>query len=1220
LFSQQGTQTAFGGTTTPSLFGSSPAASSGMFGTPGTSSSQSFGFTANQAQQLGAFGQAPTPAGGGSQPFGSGFPGGQVQTQGLWSPSPQQQQQQQQQNAQHVSQQAPQAAQPESIFPSNFNVVPPHMLEMHKRTAEIIKNLQEEVTKNRAWYPDSHGKTSTPTGLPSPNAGFNAPPPSYSSSVSSATWNSTRSPISGTKIQPRGHPWNTRDDNMPKAKMSDLGRGGSVHSRSPHMQLVVKPNSLAPPRLILNGKRIELPDKSGDGAMSPPKDSSVNSPVAGSSLTPLTATNTFTPPATTDTSRQQGVSPMPSPAATALYNQATMEEPNPISSPPAQSSVPSGLIPTSTKAGYECQPSSDDLAKLSEGDLAAVSNFVVRRPGFGEVAWEGAVDVRGVNLDEVVQIHHGSIAVYPDEIFSATKPPVGTKLNRPAILTFEEMYPRGGPRADADAMDAYEAKLRNWTKKMDAEFISYERGTGQWKIRTFHFSRYGVLDDSEDDEPMPTSRRPQTVKFAAGSTPAQKKGSIVRNQTPYAKPSNVVFDEVEVEDCEKDDTQMSDVDVLDTVKYNVEQTYNDVFGIAQRAFEATEAVRVHGLTSEMIVEEDVEEGIIDSQLLVKPDESLILEAKRMTSLIASLRPARSTINYGICQGKSMRGSWSPKGAVCVPGDIFGPASKTMRPIFNETITCLPSILRRLYSICKRDSKNGDECPLFYLPPSLQNGGDESSHTTLLEFLVFLGSSNLGNTEVQHSFMLLATLLETPGASTDMVPVEGRERAFYTFDERRNHALLRWLTSVNAAAADRKISEALAQKDLPAAIFAALSSGDIGKASKIAMDGGAIDLAVVLSTGQEGVSHLARMVSRLSTVGQPLPQELVRSLRVLCGQHSLEESLYRTGSDLSWQERLALLLLQYPYISMASLLAKYEDDVKDGLAPFPSPQYGDDKSNKAESLQFRILRALAKPGSVSILDIVSTDGFSLNTHDLSPSFLLATALSASGFATRGDCFKLELLTSGMEAQLIAQREYNLAIIVCLYSFGPPSKSTRFAKFHRARKHVLQFFHDDERSVPQLDFIPSAWKVDAMAYKADNVDAFINQLNKNEDCQEEAAVTMEQQVLPKLFFDNRVGSTAAYSNGTSMSVLNSLLRLDTLMSQLQSVGDAPGSAEAVLEECESIEEFFKSTLAQNVCLSPVPASSRVDYKHMLQEGIHRAGVLRFLASSSGLTGSK
>ena len=70
--------------------------------------------------------------------------------------------------------------------------------------------------------------------------------------------------------------------------------------------------------------------------------------------------------------------------------------------------------------GYETRPSIADLSKMSEAELAAVPNFVIARPGYGEVAWEGTVDVRDADLDRIISINPKDVAVYQieeDEVF-----------------------------------------------------------------------------------------------------------------------------------------------------------------------------------------------------------------------------------------------------------------------------------------------------------------------------------------------------------------------------------------------------------------------------------------------------------------------------------------------------------------------------------------------------------------------------------------------------------------------------------------------------------------------------------------------------------------------------------------------------------------------------------------------------------------------------------
>eukprot|EP00978_Attheya_sp_CCMP212_P011334 scaffold27975_cov43-Attheya_sp.AAC.1 len=156
-------------------------------------------------------------------------------------------------------------------------------------------------------------------------------------------------------------------------------------------------------------------------------------------------------------------------------------------------------VPKLTKGGYSLTPSLDKLREMSEADLAAVSGFVVMREGYGSVAWDGAVDVRGIDLDAVVTIEARDVAVYDAAELSGTKPPVGSKLNRPAVLTMYNIFPKEGPSAPTEAKEKLKRKITRATTKMGAEFLSFDFDTGVWKFRVAHFSRY-KLDDSDDEE------------------------------------------------------------------------------------------------------------------------------------------------------------------------------------------------------------------------------------------------------------------------------------------------------------------------------------------------------------------------------------------------------------------------------------------------------------------------------------------------------------------------------------------------------------------------------------------------------------------------------------------------------------------------------------------------------------------------------------------------
>jgi Nucleoporin autopeptidase len=117
-------------------------------------------------------------------------------------------------------------------------------------------------------------------------------------------------------------------------------------------------------------------------------------------------------------------------------------------------------VPKLRKLGYEVFPTIAELECMSEADLATV-----RRPGYGKVAWEGSVDVRGANLDDVVAIETKDVSVYQKDEEEGTKPEIGTKLNRPAVITLDGVFPREGrgvTKAAGSSACIIPADMRSW--------------------------------------------------------------------------------------------------------------------------------------------------------------------------------------------------------------------------------------------------------------------------------------------------------------------------------------------------------------------------------------------------------------------------------------------------------------------------------------------------------------------------------------------------------------------------------------------------------------------------------------------------------------------------------------------------------------------------------------------------------------------------------------
>ena len=123
--------------------------------------------------------------------------------------------------------------------------------------------------------------------------------------------------------------------------------------------------------------------------------------------------------------------------------------------------------------------------------------------------------VRADDLFDIVRITRGEVAVY-DGRASATKPPRGSGLNRPATVTLLGVFPEAIERLEEYAKDG-------------STFVSYDPAAGAWTFRVRHFSRYGMdLDasDSEEEEEdvmeIPEERAARKIESSATRAEARR--------------------------------------------------------------------------------------------------------------------------------------------------------------------------------------------------------------------------------------------------------------------------------------------------------------------------------------------------------------------------------------------------------------------------------------------------------------------------------------------------------------------------------------------------------------------------------------------------------------------------------------------------------------------------------------------------------------------------
>lgn len=164
---------------------------------------------------------------------------------------------------------------------------------------------------------------------------------------------------------------------------------------------------------------------------------------------------------------------------------------------------PTGI--TLQRSGYYTIPPLEKLTDyLDENGKCIVPDFTIGRKGYGNVFFNGPIDVAGLNLDELVHFRHKEVIIYPDD---ENKPPVGEGLNRKAQITLDQVWPHDKtlhePIKDRERLDDlnYESKLRAVCDKHDTRFVEYRPETGSWVFKVDHFSKYGLSDSDEEDNP-----------------------------------------------------------------------------------------------------------------------------------------------------------------------------------------------------------------------------------------------------------------------------------------------------------------------------------------------------------------------------------------------------------------------------------------------------------------------------------------------------------------------------------------------------------------------------------------------------------------------------------------------------------------------------------------------------------------------------------------------
>jgi nuclear pore complex protein Nup98-Nup96 len=1043
------------------------------------------------------------------------------------------------------------------------------------------------------------------------------------------------SPKSNAKIRPRGF---LSPEPSVTPSMSRLGSNRpvltpDVVAASAVTRLVIKPNARPKMKLFLDNRPAEefkSPEPApqilnGSAGRVPPSNERMQSPAATNSDRDLNSSTLQSPtPISANGAGSYGYQ----------YYQRVINSPDEAAGKNLAKPV---SAPKLTKPGYRCTPSIQVLQDLSGEDLAAVTGFCIERVGFGKVEWEGAVDVRGADLDRIAVIEERAASMYMLDEEEDCKPPVGSKLNRPAILTWYNIFPKeGGADADEETKNRFAKRVEKQTGKMGAELISLIPSKGIWKIRVQHFSRYGLGDEeSDDDEEMEKETRPE-VHFESGERGGRSRASpdralVKRKATPH----KVRWMEEETFQMDEDEMALvSDAEVTDEYKAieEAEMAYTNLYEALN--------TRLQFVEQPTAVADFSDEGEESASLMTTPrsfvpnKEDLRMAAKSpgiCARIAAEAGTKTSSIDYGIRMGRSFRVGWGANGTFV----SFGMAGELIRrrPVFSDDPSTKTLDLLKIHH--SHSEKNGQ----FFLP-SGSPSHDSSIHKTLKMYAAgAIGSEMMedGASVAKQAFSLLSCFcvdketvdLALSGVAGDLMESE--------CEERRTCAISQWLVDSCSMEVDRELKAAKQRQDNYGAILSAVSGGDIEKACNVAVDMGFGQLAAMLSSGPEGRTGILKEVLQWTdkSVSSKIPEQLVRIYFLLGGDQKMEEDIYRKGySHFDWRRRLAMRLT-YDSSGMpptvANVIDKYEASLAAGVAPYPQAQYLPARSrDENQCVLYRLLRLGKNSLEISLSELINPLGYTSFVHDFSLSFHLAASVSAMGCSSPLSPINEQQCIDGYMAQLVNEGYWEWAVYVSLCAFKASPTEPEDWKILRAKRLILQNFHDDDpSSTARRRFLegmrlPSDWFEEALALRcATSGDEYGYIKHMAAYSTQEARLTLECILIPNILFLSKakvkealtlVEIFACEENTLSTAVFDFFqVYQNILMLDGSSREEIEAAMPALVETCNSVEQILSAHRTgeeklQGPTLGIIPATKRVPMEFFLAESLAQISLFR------------
>ncbi|WWC61363.1 uncharacterized protein I303_103944 [Kwoniella dejecticola CBS 10117] len=588
----------------------------------------------------------------------------------------------------------------------------------------------------------------------------------------------------------------------------------------------------------------------------------------------------------------------PGSPATLLFNPPTAngnsDSPLRRNAPLSDSSRVSGSEKAPKKGEYWCKPKFEKLRQLSKNELSELHNFTAGRRGYGEVIFLEPVDLTLAPLDDllgtIIVFDQSELSVYPDDY--PAKAPQGQGLNVPARITLENVFAHDKATKEP-IKDSSDHRYTRFVKRVknipNTEFVSYT-DDGIWSFKVEHFSRYGIDEDSEDDE----ESQPATKKRAPAPPASDRTGTEtdedvdededmlpptkgLRDVSEGEHDSGIDEDSFNVD--EEDSLEVGETFEIDEEEYVSEnlptwdQPIKQKIGVEgmrklremQSSFfsapRSTTQTNLNGKRDLKARNKDSFFGEAGEET-----ESLDQRAVKRTSFgehkisppklrqprkYARVAEAQSiaqtkegiSIDAGLALGRSFRCSWGPNGQLVHSGTICAPASTVSSESDAVLRIAKVNILSEDSTAENNKAKRLLDLHLDKTLIETLDGVPYAAIDTQIRFRDYASRFDAGDRSHEASVFRLGVALFD---ELDLkLPSESSEELVERIASiRRKLALSKWLEDAVSPSVD---SDLIKNGDnRPAKVFTYLSGHQVERAVQSALDGGDMRLATLIS--------------------------------------------------------------------------------------------------------------------------------------------------------------------------------------------------------------------------------------------------------------------------------------------------------------------------------------------------------------------------------------